>query len=577
MKPIFLSLIILLSFNAIAQDNEHKKASLRNVIKHSEGKEKTDTYKALSFIYMNEALYNEQKRDALFALFDEMGAEAKKQGNEELFESIMHVRMTNLMNFKAYDEVIKLSPEYLKFFEKNQSWDNYYRIYRLLVSAYRLKQKDNEALAIAQEMYQHAKEKGNNLGMGLAFFEMSRIYHSKRRFTEEEKCLRDCIVLIQDSISYIPQLLDTYEKLGCCLIAQKKYDNAIQLANEMEPAIKRYEEMENSPQPNAWRQQYTIYLDAYRQSEDYVNAEIYCNKIDSIANGKYDLYEAKAEIALSKKKYTEALELIDKAIEVASLTGKLSPMAAKLSIWLLTQGQKGEEMDNLYRDILNRLETKHNEQMTIQLDELRTQYEVEKIQHERDMAHSEKKQLRSYMFFALGGCLLLLVLLAIYIYYYRLIRKKNLALFRQIKGQDLLAEQLSRMEQQYEIGETEHAPSLHGTQQQQQLVAHFHKYLQKDNNYVNSEINIDHIIPILATNRTYFFEAIKEVTKKTPMEYIRALQLEEAKKMLENNLELSVENIAGECGFNTRNTFYRLFREQYQISPKEYRNMVKYV
>jgi AraC-like DNA-binding protein len=59
------------------------------------------------------------------------------------------------------------------------------------------------------------------------------------------------------------------------------------------------------------------------------------------------------------------------------------------------------------------------------------------------------------------------------------------------------------------------------------------------------------------------------------MEYIHAIQLEEAKQMLENHHELNIETIAEGCGFNSRITFYRLFRERYQMSPRDYRKMAK--
>jgi AraC-like DNA-binding protein len=53
------------------------------------------------------------------------------------------------------------------------------------------------------------------------------------------------------------------------------------------------------------------------------------------------------------------------------------------------------------------------------------------------------------------------------------------------------------------------------------------------------------------------------------------MQLEEAKQMLKNHFELNIEIIAEGCGFNSRSTFYRLFRERYQMNPTEYRKMAK--
>jgi AraC-like DNA-binding protein len=106
------------------------------------------------------------------------------------------------------------------------------------------------------------------------------------------------------------------------------------------------------------------------------------------------------------------------------------------------------------------------------------------------------------------------------------------------------------------------------------LVSHLREFLLKDNYFAKFDIDIQELIPEMATNRTSLFEAIKAVTGKTPMEYINSLRLEEAKRLLDDS-NLTIETIAFECGFNTARTFYRQFREKYRISPTEYRNIAK--
>jgi AraC-like DNA-binding protein len=56
------------------------------------------------------------------------------------------------------------------------------------------------------------------------------------------------------------------------------------------------------------------------------------------------------------------------------------------------------------------------------------------------------------------------------------------------------------------------------------------------------------------------------------MEFITYLRLDEAKRLLDNS-DLTIENIAYECGFNTYSTFYRQFCERYRISPTAYRKI----
>lgn len=59
------------------------------------------------------------------------------------------------------------------------------------------------------------------------------------------------------------------------------------------------------------------------------------------------------------------------------------------------------------------------------------------------------------------------------------------------------------------------------------------------------------------------------------MEYIRTMKIEEARRLLGNHPELTIESVAYSCGFNIPSTFYRLFKKEYGISPSAYRKMAK--
>jgi len=71
------------------------------------------------------------------------------------------------------------------------------------------------------------------------------------------------------------------------------------------------------------------------------------------------------------------------------------------------------------------------------------------------------------------------------------------------------------------------------------------------------------------TTRT-FIRRFRDATGMTPLDYVHALRLEEAKQMLETTDE-SIEAIANEVGYEDTSFLSRLFRRKVGVAPGEYR------
>ena len=559
---IFLCISPYLRAQSAIQD---RKDSLRRVINQTEGEGKLKTYNLLGGLYVQEA-YKENGVDSAFAILDEMDAEAYKQKNL-YYQGIVRVNKLNaLFNAgpKSYDKIIQLSPAILEFLSENNLLRFYYQAHIILANTYRLKGDIEQALKETEIGYEHAKERQHAGGMGLLLSAMGRIYNNQRQFSDAEACFRESIKLLKDSTNYISDLTSIYSLLGNNLIAQRRYDDALQIAAENEEINRRYEEISKSPQLIAWMNLWSVYLNTYLESGQYDKAEIYLDKIDSATNGSRNLYGDRAQILYGKKQYQEALEMVDKAIE-ATTTDKLQNKGMKMMI-LIKMGEAQPAYD-LFSEIVTDLDSRHNEAISAQLDEIRTQYEVEK--------HiAEKERNRNYFLFALSGCVLLIILLGGLFYYNRAISIKNRGLYKQIKEQDRLANKLMVLLNKTEQSDTDEViTSFIGSRQQRELIARLQKYLRTDKNFIKAEMNRDELVAALGTNKNILSDAIRVVTGKTLMEYIRNMQLEEARHMLEKHPELTIEAIAADCGFNAPNTFYRLFQKNYEISPAEYRKI----
>jgi transcriptional regulator GlxA family with amidase domain len=67
-----------------------------------------------------------------------------------------------------------------------------------------------------------------------------------------------------------------------------------------------------------------------------------------------------------------------------------------------------------------------------------------------------------------------------------------------------------------------------------------------------------------------FIRRFRQATGMTPLDYVQALRLEEAKQMLETS-DLPVEAIANEVGYEETSFFGRLFRRDVGLTPAQYR------
>lgn len=556
---------------------QRQKDSLRRVIVQTEGKDKLKAYANLYRLYMAEAA-DDAKMDTLRMLFDQAQAEAVRQGDTGSQGLVLGNRIIVLINRGENDEVIRCIPAALDFYAEHEQWKFYDQIQMQFIHAFNMKGDYESAAAEAKKMYDRAREQDNKGGMATALYATANIYNIQKRWPEQEKCLRECIELLWDASGYDNILTQAYAFLCISLRTQKHYEEVVKLAPEYEKAIARFEKSSGTTQHEARGNFYTALMNNYIDTGEYDKAETYLAKLENVPldteMSRYERLRAKALIHQSRHEYPEALAAVDSAMATRSHSEFDMNAARQLKMEILARMGRGDDVMEQFHEIVAANKELQDTEVNARFDELRTQYEVDK--------HiAEKERNRHYFLFTLGVCALLALLLGGVFYYNRIVTAKNRSLYDRIKEQDRLAEELALLAQNGGMTAipgatgTGGGETLPGDRQQRELVARLREYLLAGGNLTDADIGRDEITAALGTNKNTLTEAVKTVTGQTPMEYLRFLKVEEARRMLDAHPELTIEGVAYTCGFNIRSTFYRLFRKQYGISPAEYCKLAK--
>lgn len=103
----------------------------------------------------------------------------------------------------------------------------------------------------------------------------------------------------------------------------------------------------------------------------------------------------------------------------------------------------------------------------------------------------------------------------------------------------------------------------------EQLIEKAMKYVSK--NISKSELSVEELSDVLGMSRVSLYKKIKQITGKSPIEFIRIIRLKRAAQLLRES-QLNVSEIAYQTGFNNPKVFSRYFKEEFGILPSAYQS-----
>ncbi len=91
-------------------------------------------------------------------------------------------------------------------------------------------------------------------------------------------------------------------------------------------------------------------------------------------------------------------------------------------------------------------------------------------------------------------------------------------------------------------------------------------------NYIDTDINIDHLASKFEISRVYFQKLFKEQIGKNIYEAIKDIRLYKASNLLLTNKSSTIKQIANMCGYSSQPSFIRAFKLRFNQTPKEWRD-----
>lgn len=94
-------------------------------------------------------------------------------------------------------------------------------------------------------------------------------------------------------------------------------------------------------------------------------------------------------------------------------------------------------------------------------------------------------------------------------------------------------------------------------------------------NLTESEYNRESIAKDMAISSTTLYNKVKAITGMTLIAFINKLRMEEAKRIIDTEADISMSEVAFRAGFNTPKYFSKCFKSTYGVFPKEYAKKLK--
>lgn len=498
-------------------------------------------------------------------------AEARRQREAEAEGMARSMLLNCYYNYEMADSIEATLPAHLKAMAANQTWDYYYNAWNIQVESYLYTDKMETALREAKRMYADARRRNNNYGLGVSTYCMGSIYESMGQLGEAAKLLETSIVALakEEDISL---LLVAYDGMSRVLDGLGQYGRLRTLAVRWKGVLDAYQrkaEAKGYTPSLGGRYLYCTLAAAIAEIETgngrqaaelIVQARRYAEGRKEIA--RYKLLQVEARYYAAMGQHAKAIECNAENIRLLTVVGdSVSLLAVEMhQASQLAAVGRWPEATAMYQQVIRRKDMQKDIELARRLDELRTIFDVDRLTLEKQLTANR-------LYLALAAIALLLAVVFLYIFYTRRLRQKNRVLYDAIRQYEHLRSDVEAA-----------ASSVPEEQlgQEERLYRRLCDVMEQEQLFRDTELNREVLAARLGTNYNYVADAVRNHGGgATVGEFINGYRLHMAASLLMEHPDLSVSEVEYQSGFNSRSTFWRLFKNAYGMSPTEYRRISK--
>lgn len=409
--------------------------------------------------------------------------------------------------------------------------------------------------------------------LGAAYLLSSSPQEAFNAFQKELQSLRN--VNTNDSLYILGNYLYTFSELGDAALQMRDYDEVIANSDSIRKYIKLYKDVPlntKSWEINADNMTVKALSVKNKLIEAHPYVENLLSYLDDSQIRQTHLYRsvqyALTTYYLNNKEYNKTLEIINNIIEQEEASHNsfgLNKAQEVKSSTLYFLG-RFEEAYLLKQEIVAYNDSVFKKNAARQISEMYTLYNVDIL--ERRAIENEAKANNSQTIaisMIIISVLFLLIIISLKQNYNKL-KKKNEKLFEQYRNIDKYRREISNLN----LSVQEEA---NGATKELSLFEKIENCMHENQLYRESDITRESLALHVGTNRQYLTQAIHENMDMTFNEYINHYRLEYTRQMLIENTNLTIENIYTSAGFNNKSTFYRLFKQKYDLTPKEIKDI----